>query len=312
MVRAMTAVDLGRPVLRRKRTGGVRRVDHDRVRLLHSQKWSPQQIAVDQDCNAAYVKLIIKGAVGVHTSGLSRIAPHSIVDQAARGMPAISNPAVMEGRTLYPSKVERVGRQPPLKSGHNSAKIGKRIQKGKWKGFEVYSLTLEERATCPRSCRHWRSCYGNNSQHAIRMEHGPDLEIRIRQQVQELARQHPKGFAIRLHSLGDFYSVAYVEMWEELLRFYPQLHAFGFSARWEYNKDPIAKALIDLVGKRWSRFAIRLSNAPVEQCSTISIEHPYQKPDDAVICPQQLGKTDCCSTCAFCWQSIKRVAFINH
>jgi hypothetical protein len=91
-----------------------------------------------------------------------------------------------------------------------------------------------------------------------------------------------------------------------------QLHAFGFSARWNYAADPIAKALIDLVGKRWSRFAIRLSNAPIEQCATISIEHPYQRPDDAIICPQQLGKTAACVSCALCWQSTRRIAFLQH
>lgn len=199
-----------------------------------------------------------------------------------------------------------------LKSGHNAAKIGRYITKGRWKGFEIYTLTLEERATCPSSCRHWRSCFGNNMPQAQRFRHGPELESRIEHEIAELSKKHPRGFAVRLHVLGDFYSVPYVEMWARLLDEHPQFHAFGFSARWEYRSDPIAKALIDLVSKQWPRFAIRFSNAPVDELSTVSIEHPYQCPPDAIVCPQQLGKTASCSTCALCWQSMRRIAFVQH
>ena len=50
----------------------------------------------------------------------------------------------------------------------------------------------------------------------------------------------------------------------------------------------------------------------IDERATVSIEHPFQKPDDAIICPQQIGKTSSCSTCGLCWQSRKRIAFIQH
>ena len=31
------------------------------------------------------------------------------------------------------------------------------------------------------------------------------------------AVKHVNGFAVRLHNLGDFYSVEYVELWRKLL-----------------------------------------------------------------------------------------------
>jgi len=40
------------------------------------------------------------------------------------------------------------------------------------------------------------------------------------------------------------------------------------------------------------RFAIRFSNAPFETRSTISVEHPYQVPDDAILCPEQIGRAE--------------------
>src|SRR5262249_24811065 len=35
------------------------------------------------------------------------------------------------------------------------------------------TLTLEERATCPTTCRHWRDCYGNKMHRAQRWQRGP-------------------------------------------------------------------------------------------------------------------------------------------
>jgi integrase/recombinase XerD len=46
--------------------------------------------------------------------------------------------------------------------------------------------------------------------------------------------------------------------------------------------------------------------------STITIEHPDQKPRDAILCPEQVGKTESCSTCGLCWHTKRRIAFIQH
>ena len=92
---------------------------------------------------------------------------------------------------------------PVLKSGRNQWKIGGEILKGDWRGFPTYGLALEERATCPKTCRHWRSCYGNNMHLAQRVPHGVELERRLPIEVADLAKDHPHGFAVRLHVLGD-------------------------------------------------------------------------------------------------------------
>jgi hypothetical protein len=147
---------------------------------------------------------------------------------------------------------------------------------------------------------------------ARRFRHGFDLERKLEREVAELSVRHPDGFAVRLHVLGDFYSVQYVRLWASLLDRHPALHAFGFSARHD-ERDPVARELIALVSCQWSRFAIRLSNAPATKCATISIEHPYQCPPDAVVCPQQVGeKPATCGECALCWHSTRRIAFIQH
>lgn len=298
----------------RRGRGRQRTVNHDRVRELGKLDWKADDIAADVGCTPIYVRQILRGVTGDGCErGRSRFVARSLGGRASRGMPPIDHPAITQGRTLFPSMVKDPGVDGMLfKAGFNSAKIGKRIEKGRWKGLPIYTLTLEERATCPASCKHWRSCYGNSMQFAGRLRHGDALETMIVYEIAGLARQHPAGFAVRLHILGDFYSVRYVQLWSILLDECPQLHAFGFSARWDCERDPVAMELVQLVRRRWDRFAIRFSNAPVDECSTVSIEHPFQKPDDAIICPQQLGQTAACSTCALCWQSRRRIAFLQH
>lgn len=242
----------------------------------------------------------------------SRHAPESLAGKVAR-LPPVDSEVLSESRTRYPATRRDPGAaERVLKSGFNSAKIGARVMKGKWIGFPIYTLTLEERATCPRSCRHWRSCFGNVMHFAERFHAGPALERKLEAEVAALAAIHPDGFVVRLHVLGDFYSIGYVALWERLLDQHPELHVFGYTARIDGLTDPIAKALVRLSMANWDRFAMRFSNAPIDECATVSIEHPFQAPADAVICPAQLGKTESCSTCALCWQSRRRVAFLQH
>jgi hypothetical protein len=242
--------------------------------------------------------------------------PSKPLNGRSASLPPFDHPALIEGRTMYPSTVREPRRNASdqwcLKSGTNSSKIGGVIVKGKWKGFPIWTLTLEERKTCG-PCRHWRSCFGNHMQWSDRIAAGPNLLWRLPREVALLDIDHPRGFCIRLHVLGDFFGTEYVEMWRRLLERHPALHVFGFTARID-NDDPIAAALIALARDCPDRFAMRFSNAPqpFEMASTVSIEHPFQKPKDAIICPEQVGRTESCSTCALCWATPKRIAFLQH
>lgn len=308
-----------------------KRIDHDRVRQLAAsinpdtnRRYKHGEIAGIVDCHPRYVGLIVKGRLRAVDRQrdpakpnpkpyLTRMEPPTLRGHIAHRLPSFDAPPIVEGRTVYPSTVHNpADGEPILKSGMNNSKIGRMITKGKWAGFPIVTLTLEERATCPRSCNHWRSCYGNTMQLASRMMAGPALEAGLRVEIARMSAIHRKGFAVRLHVLGDFYSVAYVQMWADLLDRHPPLHVFGFTARWNAQRDPIARVLIDLTLQRWDRFAMRFSDAPIDECATVSIEYPGHKPDDAVICPQQLGKTQTCGTCALCWHSKRRIAFIQH
>ena len=150
--------------------------------------------------------------------------------EGVTGLPE-GHEALTGKRTLFPSTVvEPFKSDRCLVSGKNSRKLGDRVTVGPWAGFPIYQLTLEERATCPETCHHWSTCYGNGMQLARRHRHGPDLELAVHGELVDLQEEHPDGFVVRLHVLGDFYSVDYVKVWERWLDEFPALHVFGYTA----------------------------------------------------------------------------------
>lgn len=302
-----------------RRAGRQPQFDGDLIVRLYDQGVTLDEIMARVGCSLGTVRRYVAKAGRParrprQAKAKRRVTRHKAYDIHSRPatLPPLDHPALVEARTVYPSTVIDPGDHPRcLISGDNNRKIGGQVLKGPWRGMPVYTLTLEERATCPTSCRHWRSCYCNNLQWAKRFRHGPELEHWLPIEVAMLARAHRGGFVVRLHVAGDFYSVDYVNLWARLLDQHPELHVFGFTARTDED-DPICQALIDLTAQAWPRFAMRFSNAPVDECSTVSIEHPVQKPADAIICPQQQGRTTSCSTCGLCWHSRRRIAFLQH
>lgn len=218
------------------------------------------------------------------------------------------HPAYRSGRTIFPSRVfdpDEVARL--LKDGHQQRKIGKTVQKGPRRGWPIFTLTLEERATCPRSCVAWAFCYGNAMHAAERVTAGPETMARLWQELADLEAEHPAGFLVRLHILGDFFSEVYVDFWRQALDAFPALHVFGFTAR-DPHGDPIGEALFDLAMQQWERFAIRFSG----MAGPLWASRIGEDDAEAIACPAQTGATACCATCALCWQSQRSIAFRRH
>jgi hypothetical protein len=218
------------------------------------------------------------------------------------------HPAYRSGRSIFtsrvfdPDEVQRV-----LKTGHQSRKIGKAVMKGPRRGWPIFTLTLEERATCPRTCRAWGICYGNNMHAAERIVAGEALEAALWQELADLDAEYPRGFLVRLHVLGDFYSAAYVKLWREALAAFPALHVFGFTAH-----DPadagMGEALFDLATRQWERFALRFSGLGGGRFAS----RIGDGDSEAVPCPAQTGASECCATCMLCVHSQRSILFRRH
>jgi hypothetical protein len=218
------------------------------------------------------------------------------------------DPAYRTGRSLFPSRVFDPSEvQRVLKDGHQSRKIGKLVTKGPRRGWPLFTLTLEERATCPRSCLAWGFCYGNNMQAAERIVAGPELEAALWRELAELQRKHPGGFMVRLHVLGDFYSLGYVRLWRRALDAFPALHLFGFTAH--PVDSEIGAELYDITQTLYHRFALRFSGLAGPMLgSQLMPDHDPQ----AIPCPAQTEATECCGTCGLCWHSMRSIAFARH
>lgn len=251
----------------------------------------------------------IMGATYGQISGKSRLLGLQFPHKASKVVLAPESPSMIEGRTIYRGQVrEAGGGTAVLKTGSDQRKLGGRIKKSRWKGLALYSLTLEERATCPRTCRQFATCYGNNMQWSVRFEHGLDLEIQIWRDLHRLARKHREGFVVRLHVLGDFYSVSYVDMWEAALQHFPGLRIFGYT-HWR-SETRIGAAINKLRNRNWDRFAMRTSDAQTGPRTAVIKEASQAR--DRIICPAQTGRTANCASCGLCWQTKKPIAFLSH
>lgn len=232
-------------------------------------------------------------------------------------LPSLEHPAMVEGRTYFRKSVK-----PPsamknlLVSGHSNVKIGRDCRVGKLNGYWLYTLSLQERATCPRSCHHWQNCYGNSMPYAKRIEHTaedflPRLELELAGLLHTAEkRSGAPGIIVRLHALGDFYSPEYVLFWDAMLRKHPKLVIFGYTA-WP-PQSLIGSEVAALIDLHPGRAMMRFSNGGMSSRSTVSIVNADDCPPGAFVCPEQTGQFDACGKCGACWSTLKNVAFMAH
>lgn len=218
--------------------------------------------------------------------------------------------------TIYQKSIKDVRDYPyDLLKKPTSKKLGAagtKVLKGSLKGAQVFTLTLTERETCPTSCGHWEDCYGNNMPFAHRFQHGPDLERRLEAEVTlkaQKARAKGHKILVRLHVLGDFYSVDYVKLWEQLMRENPNLHVWGYTHVTSKDSRDLWSALFSMRKLFQKRWAVRWSDQPGIQFSANSEEIT----DQGIVCPEQTGQTKACTTCTLCWDSVdKQIIFKTH
>jgi hypothetical protein len=235
----------------------------------------------------------------------------------------INHAAMRENRTLFPSTVVTVTADAPdrlLVSGRNNRKIGATVEKGKFKGYGIYCLSLEERATCPEDCSARGFCFGNGMQMARRHRIG-DADVffdRLGFEIMELLDEEPAGLSIRLHVLGDFPSVEYVSFWKEVLDENPNVMCWGYTHRAPTNwgGDEIGDAIQAVKDAHPERFRIRWSTDVARPDSAIILDHVprgARGPNQEIVCPAQTDATACCATCSLCWGAPnENIGFIKH
>lgn len=262
------------------------------------------------------------GVRRAYGGSLARFANPVMTEPTPRDKVSIDpdHPALRDGRSIFISRVFDAGeRDRVLISGVNNAKIGKRVTKGPWAGMPIHMLSLEERATCPRSCAVWAECYGNKMPVAVRFRYTPGLMMSLDEELAALNKSRPSGFVVRLHVLGDIPDLAYILHWAAWLDEYQALRVWGFTAH--PRDSEIGLVLRRLNGTRSDRWMYRFSvpsgaaQAPMQ--TTVLWKKPatFKLNDGAIVCPQEVGGTATCGTCGLCWNPEAahiRIQFLGH
>ncbi len=228
------------------------------------------------------------------------------------------HPALTENRTQFPSRVFDADEGDHIfVSGHSNAKIGAFVTKGPWRGLDIFTLTLEERATCPDSCHLLAECYGNALPLAKRRAYTPELVERMDTELREMARERPAGFVVRLHVLGDFPDLGYVQRWSNWMAEIPQIHVFGYTAH--LADSPIGILLREMNDEFLGRWAIRFSVAPEVEIDAMQATTIWREDRgrvaEGLVCPASSGDTEACGTCGLCWSPVAsgwRIVFLGH
>ena len=226
----------------------------------------------------------------------------------------LNRPAIAAGRSIFHAKGVKpvAAMRNVLVSGHSNVKIGRDVRKGPLRGYWIYTLSLEERATCPRSCHHWATCYGNGMPYAKRVDHRDRkaLEAAIEADIRRLlAVRGRRGILVRLHALGDFFDPAYVEFWQSMLALHDRMAVYGYTA-WSPD-SPIGAQIAHAKSLYGDRFAIRWSNGGRDEDCTVPVRS-VDEAVNAIVCPEQTGATAACATCGLCWGTRRNIAFLEH
>ena len=209
----------------------------------------------------------------------------------------------------------------PVRGLKEKTQTNRYIRKGPLKGLPMFVMTLEERETChgPKGERLpcFAHCYGNNMPFAVRFNHKSNgfLDV-LEHDIDLLAKRNVNGFSVRLHELGDFYSLEYVAFWERMLIKHNSLHVFGYT----HKTGPIGDAIEKLYHDFFGRFVIRNSDDSMRKELRLS---PYwtakgsKRPSanyegSGIVCPQQTGKSNSCADCGLCMNLKTNIAFIGH
>ena len=224
------------------------------------------------------------------------------------------HPALSEKRTIHPIKVYHAFsfHSPIIKPVSLNSKLGKGktlIEKGRWAGMPMFSLTLEERATCPSYCLRWAQCYGNGMPFAHRFKPGENLETRIDFEIGLLAGRFPGGFVVRLHILGDFYSADYADLWSSLLVDHSELRIFGYTGQFVLTSIGTEIARMNRIDRCWLRFS---RNVPYNRKYPNEIYAGSPDKVSGIRCPEQTKTTESCLTCGLCWSTKQTITFEDH
>jgi len=132
---------------------------------------------------------------------------------------------------------------------------------------------------------------------------------KIEEEIGFLLAKHKHGVVIRLHVLGDFYSMDYVQFWMRMLTMHPKLSIFGYTG---VPVDGNIATSIQLMNSIYtSQCFIRFSrNNEFDDEGSYAAEESFE--GKSFDCLEQTKKAKNCAACGLCWMTAKTVRFVTH
>lgn len=206
-------------------------------------------------------------------------------------------------RSPYSCGMTRVTANKKMGGGDNFITVGE------WKDREMFQVSLEERATCPDSCpfKHQGGCYGDNMPFATRLSHDEPEMLLTRLELDLFRyRNACRPPVVRLHVLGDFFSVGYAKFWVEAARS-NKCAVFGFTAH-----QPDSEIGRVLNAGRWvDGFRMRFSHYLGPCGALVAGVTPAWDTVESVRCPHEIYGIHC-KDCGLCWETETPILFTYH
>jgi hypothetical protein len=125
------------------------------------------------------------------------------------------------------------------------------------------------------------------------MDHMAELEARL---IAWITENKPRFF--RVHSSGDFFSVAYAEMWVRIAEACPNTRFLAFTKQFSIVRkvDFQSVANFELVLSGWTGVEIPEDLRQIYHCAWCDDGIETRIPENAIECPGN------CDSCGMCWR----------
>jgi len=175
-----------------------------------------------------------------------------------------------------------------------------------------FDLPAGPQASCPGASAYCASiCYARHGHYlfgSVQAKYAANLaamragtlEPQLAAELDNLAA----GTVIRLHTSGDFPTVAYVRVWARLAVSHPSLTFYGYTRSWNVRRLlPALEVLRQLPNVTLWASTDPTMPAPPANWPTTQIVPTFADAPGIAHCPEQTGKRKNCASCGLCWNA---------
>lgn len=197
----------------------------------------------------------------------------------------------------------------------------------KLSGCRVFSLPVPETCKGGGACRKY--CYGLKGRYRMRnvraaLERAYRFTLRkefVQSMINELKHAR-KVYRVRVHEVGDFYSLRYLQKWYAIAQACPRFTFLAYTKSLHFVSEGVCPPsnfiILASLGGKYDNLASELEAKGYIRGLTVVVPDISQAPEGWFICPATIPGLEhrkvCGRLCDYCWrpQRGKRVVFIQH